>query len=154
MNNQKVSFEELFPLMEEKMKNGESFSFLAFGDSMLPFLKNGKDLVTLSPVTKTIRKNDVIFYRRENGQFVLHRVIKTLPGGKLWLCGDNQLYIERGISSEQVIAVLTGVVRNGKNVSLSSFSYRLYLVFLTVKRNIRLFYYRAKNKISRILKQK
>ena len=154
MNNQRISFQEIFPLIEEKIAKGESFSFLAHGDSMLPFLKNGKDLVTLSPVTNKIKPGDVIFYRRENGMFVLHRVIKTFDNGEMWLCGDNQLYIERNIFPCQVIAILTGIERDGKKVSLSSFSYKLYLTWLSVKRNTKLFYYRVKNKILRILKQK
>jgi len=111
--NLNASFEQLFPLIQEHIQNGESFTFTAFGNSMYPFLRNGLDRVCLSPVTLPIRKFDVVFYRRKNGAFVLHRVIRV-RGEQLTLCGDNQLYPEKGISVQQVIAILTEYEKNGK----------------------------------------
>lgn len=154
MNKRDVSFSDLLPIIQEKIQKGESFSFLASGDSMLPFLRNGQDLVTLSPKPETFKKNDVIFYRRENGQFILHRIVKVLESGEMWLCGDNQLYIERKIFPEDVIAILTKIKRDEKVISLTSLSYKCYLFRLEISRNTRLFYHRAKNKFVRILKRK
>lgn len=154
MNSQNISFSDLLPIIQEKIQKGESFSFLANGDSMLPFLRNGQDLVTLSPKPERFKKNDVIFYRRENGQFILHRIVKILDSGEMWLCGDNQLYIERKIFPEDVIAILTEIKRDGKMLSLTSLSYKCYLLRLAISRNTRLFYHRAKNKLGRILKRK
>lgn len=149
MNHKKVSFQELIPLIEEKMKTGESFSFLAFGTSMLPFIRNGKDIVTLSPCSKNLKKNDVIFYRRTSGQFVLHRITKVRKNGELWLCGDNQILIEKEIFPEQVIAILTKLERDGKEIALHSFPLSLYLLYLPIRR----FVYRVLIFIKRMLKR-
>jgi hypothetical protein len=43
------------------------------------------------------KKYDVIFYRRENGQYVLHRIIKIKKDG--YVCrGDNQTAKEYPVS--------------------------------------------------------
>ncbi len=154
MNAKAISFEELFPLISEKIAEGKSFSFLAFGKSMLPFLKNGVDTVTLSPVKGNLEKNDVIFYRRKSGQFILHRIVKILDNGEIWLCGDNQYFIEKGIYKDQVIAILTSVNRKGKDICLTSFMQKLYLTYLPVRRSVFLLGYKIKNRIKRILKRK
>lgn len=147
MNNQKIAFKALFPIIEEKINLGDSFSFLAFGNSMLPFIKNGKDIVTLSPIKRPILKNDVVFYRRKSGQFVLHRVVRRLDSGEFWLCGDNEFQIEKGIEKEQIIALLTDIKR-GKNGLLNiPFISKIYLVFLPLKRSALLFRYKVKNRI-------
>ncbi len=134
ITGKKVRFEDLFPIIEETIKRGQSFSFCAFGNSMLPFIRNGKDTVTLGPVVGTLTKNDVIFYRRENGQFVLHRIVKVCPDGSFSLCGDNQFRIERGIRTHQIIAKLNRLERDGKEVPLQAFSLRLWVFFLPLRR--------------------
>ena len=132
--NKKVSFEELFPIIDETIKSGNKFSFCAFGISMLPYIRNGKDIVTLGPVKGKLRKNDVIFYRRTNGQFVLHRIVKAYSKETYDLCGDNQHLIEKGITSRQIIAKLDGLERDGKQISLNSFKTRIWCFCLPMRR--------------------
>ena len=132
--NKKVRFEELYPLIQETIGNGDTVSFCAFGVSMLPFIRNGKDLVTLGPVLQKLAVNDIIFYRRKSGQFVLHRIVKIYPDGSFGLCGDNQYHIENEITQEQVIAKLVGLNRKGKEISLTSPLVRVWCFFLPFRR--------------------
>ena len=134
ITGKRVQFEELFPIIEETIKRGKTFSFCAFGNSMLPFIRNGKDTVTLGPVDDRLDKNDVIFYRRNNGQFVLHRIVKLCSDGSFCLCGDNQFRIERGILKHQIIAKLNRLERDGKEIPLRSLSVRLWCCFLPIRR--------------------
>ena len=134
MNHKKVTFEDLYPIIENTIKAGNEFSFCAFGSSMLPFIRNGKDLVTLGPVSEKLKKRDVIFYRRANGQFVLHRIVAVRENGIYDLCGDNQGYVEKGISHNQIIAKLTRIERDGKEVRLDSFSAKLWYLWLPAHR--------------------
>lgn len=134
ITGKKVRFEELFPIIEETIKKGNSFSFCAFGCSMLPFIRNGKDTVTLGPVREPLAKNDIIFYRRENGQFVLHRIVKVCPDGSFSLCGDNQYSIEKGITCDRIIARLDRLQRNGKDVALNSPAVFLWCRYLPLRR--------------------
>lgn len=100
---------------------------------MLPFLRGGKDRVTLSPLTRPLRKNDIIFYRRKNGAFVLHRIIACTHKGYT-LCGDNQYYEEKGIQKEDVIGILTGLERKGRQKNLSGVSHKIWCFFLPARR--------------------
>ena len=130
----KVRFEELFPIIEDTIQKGNSFSFCAFGSSMLPFIRNGKDLVTLGPVQDSLAKNDIIFYRRKGGQFVLHRIVRVCPDGSFHHCGDNQFRIEKGIAKHQIIAKLERLERDGKNVDLHAFPVQLWCSLLPLRR--------------------
>lgn len=149
ITNKKASFEELYPIIQETVEQGNSFSFCAFGRSMLPYIRNGKDLVVLGPTQNPIKRHDVVFYRRDNGRFVLHRVLKVYPDGSCDLCGDNQFSIEKGIRAHQIIAKLIRVERNGRVILPNSFSSKAFCFFLPLRR----FYLHVKSSVKhRILK--
>lgn len=132
--SKKVRFEELYPIIKDTLAKGDTVTFCAFGVSMLPFIRNGKDLVTLGPAEERLSAGDVIFYRRSSGQFVLHRIVKVHPNGVYDLCGDNQYAVEKGICQKQVIGKLVGLQRNGKSISLHSFSSKTWCFFLPTRR--------------------
>ena len=62
---------------EEIARNG----FLLYrnvGDSMLPLIRQGRDLVLVSRKPEgRLKKYDVPLYRRDSGQYVLHRILKV-----------------------------------------------------------------------------
>ena len=124
MPNTRVWLEQLFPLMQERLKAGESVQFTPKGISMRPMIEGGRDRVVLSPLPEKLKKYDLPFYRRDDGHFVLHRIVKV---GKTYTCiGDNQLIHELGVRQDQMIALATGLYRKGKYYSLDSFGYKLY----------------------------
>ena len=91
---------------------------------MLPMLRQGVDTVVLSPVPDRLRKYDIPFYCRDNGQFVLHRAIAENPTGFV-CCGDNQAEKEI-VDREQLLGVVCGYLRGGKCYTLRYLPYRLY----------------------------
>lgn len=116
--------EQLLPIIEEQLQNGQSVRFTTNGTSMLPMLRDGKDQVLLSPLPERLKKYDLPLYRRENGQFVLHRIVGV---GETYTCvGDNQFDLERGLRQQQMIGVVTEFTRKGKTYSVNAFSYKLY----------------------------
>lgn len=124
MLERNVQLEELMPLIRECLACGQSVRFAPRGTSMLPMLRQGKDEVVLSPVPQRLKKYDLPLYRRENGQFVLHRVIKAAES---YTCiGDNQFRKEPGLSHEQMIAVVSAFSRGGKEHSVTELGYRIY----------------------------
>jgi len=142
-----TTFLELMPLLSESISLGKSVTFTANGQSMHPYIRGGKHRVTISPITDPIQKNDVVFYQRKNGVFVLHRVIRVHSDGSLTFCGDRQFSLEEGIEPSQCIAKLTAVERNGKSHSPRSFFSRCWCFFLPVLR----FTYRIGSKIKHFL---
>lgn len=109
------------------LESGGEFRIYPRGYSMLPLLVQERDSVVLVKPEGSLKKNDIAFYLRDNGQYVLHRVI-SCSDGKYVMCGDNQLQPETGIEDRHIIGVVKSFTRKGKAVKLTSFSYRLYLL--------------------------
>lgn len=112
------------PLIRERLAAGQTLRFSPRGTSMLPMLRQGRDSVVLAPVPATLKKYDLPLYQRDNGQFVLHRVVAA---GETYTCiGDNQFQLETGLRHDQMIAVVTAFSRGGREISVTSPGHRLY----------------------------
>lgn len=136
-----VHLYEMSEAMQFVLENGGEVSFVTRGFSMLPLLRNHMDTAFLRKPNRAIRRGDVLFYRRTNGAFVLHRVISVRKDGFV-LRGDNQTEKEYGIQPEQVLAVLTAVRRKeGKMIHASDTAYRFYCFALPLVRLFRLHIY-------------
>jgi hypothetical protein len=95
------------------------------GDSMLPLIREGKDLLIIEKKSGRLKKYDIPLYKRDSGQYVLHRVLKVRRDDYV-ICGDNRWRKEYGITDRHIIGVLTAVVRNGRELSVTDWRYRLY----------------------------
>ncbi len=82
------------------------------GDSMFPTIQP-RDLLVIEAVRKPLKVNDVPLYKRDSGQYVLHRIV-GIKNGKYMMKGDNRTFIEKGITDRHIIGVLTSIIRNGK----------------------------------------
>jgi len=124
-----ASIGDMYESISISIENGGQFSMITAGTSMMPLLRNRKDTVVLTKQSEKLKLFDIPLYKRKNGQFVLHRVLK-IDENTYSMCGDNQLTLERGITDSDVVAVVSKIVRNGKEIDLNnSWSYSLY-VFL------------------------
>ena len=111
---------------EEIAKYGE-LVYTNVGNSMLPLLREGRDLFIISrKPTGRLKKYDVPLYKRDSGQYVLHRILKVRRNDYI-LCGDNRWRREKGITDRHVIGVLTAIIRDGKTISVTDRRYRLYV---------------------------
>lgn len=149
-----ASIEEMLPIIEEKLKAGGEVTFSPQGISMWPLIVPPRDSVTLKAISDGVKGGDIVFYRRQNGEFVLHRVLKVKKNGDLVLRGDNQLWKEYGITTQMVLAKAVSVNRKGRDIDFSSFGYRLYLRMIVPMNTIRVFFKIAIRKIKRTLKIK
>ncbi len=128
--NKKVSLNDLFPIISEQLNAGGSASFTVHGNSMEPLFKNRKSTVRIEKPKKAPKKYDVIFYRRENGDFILHRIVGVKKDG--YICrGDNQISNEYPVKAEAVIGVVTEYGNDGKLSSINSLKQKIY-AFLRV----------------------
>ena len=82
------------------------------GDSMFPIIR-ARDLLIIEAVREPLKIGDVPLYKRDSGQYVLHRIVAAKKG-KYAMKGDNRTFVEKGVTDRQIIGVLTGIVRNGK----------------------------------------
>lgn len=148
--NTAVSLDDLMPLITEQLSLGQSVKFSPRGVSMLPMLRQGVDSVVLSPLPQQLKKYDIPLYKRENGSYVLHRVIKV--GEHYTLMGDNQFVKEEGISHSQLIGVVTAFYRGDKKYSTDNVLYRGYCVLWCAVRPARHFAKRCIRRIGRCFK--
>lgn len=96
------------------------------GGSMLPMLREKRDLIVVERPRGRLNKYDVALFRGEGGKCILHRVIRVEPDGYV-LRGDNNRASERGIREEQILGVLTAFVRDGREIAVTDERYRLYV---------------------------
>ncbi|MBR4500351.1 MAG: S26 family signal peptidase [Clostridia bacterium] len=106
----------------------EYLAYRISGVSMLPMLRQEKDLVTLRRYDgKGLKKYDVAMYDRGGPRrYVLHRVVEVGDGSYTFL-GDNCITKERNISESAIVAVLDSFTREGKQISVNDPKYRIYV---------------------------
>ena len=117
--------EVLIPELLALLEQTDSVPLTISGNSMSPFLVHGRDTVFLSKITRPLKKGDMIFYRRQNGQYVLHRICRVHPDG-YDLVGDAQTRIEPGIRPEQVLAIVNTVRRKGTLLKKGDFRWDFF----------------------------
>lgn len=145
-----AALEELMPLIREQLEAGCSVRFSPQGVSMLPMLRQGTDSVVLSPLPEQLEKYDLPLYRRDDGSYVLHRIVKA---GQTYTCmGDNQFIPEPGLRRDQMIALVTVFYRGSREISVKDPGYRLYCRFWHYSRPVRHFWRRGMNFLRRCLK--
>jgi len=139
--------------MREKLEAGGTAYFNPRGTSMLPMLHNDGDKVKLKKADKPLKKYDLPLYIRDDGAFVLHRVVRRpSPDGTYTMCGDNQWRLERGIRHDQLVGVVVAFKRNGREYSTDSRLYKLYCRIWVAAMPLRHLLFGGINKIKRILK--
>lgn len=136
--------QELLPFIEEALNNNKTFTIPITGTSMLPLLVKGRDTVTIKKCETTLKKGDLPLYRRQDGSFVLHRVVSVDADGTYTMCGDNQFLKEKGIAHTAIIGVVTTITRNGKTFSVDSKKYQLYVKLGLLLLNVRYPYKRLR----------
>ena len=73
---------------EQELERKGTITYTCRGVSRLPLLRQQKDLFTITMRQGRCRKYYVALYKRADGAYVLHRIIKVLPDGYVFL-GDN-----------------------------------------------------------------
>jgi hypothetical protein len=56
----------------------------------------------------------------------MHRILKVRENDYI-LCGDNRWEREAGVQDDWILGVLTAVVRDGKEIKVTDWRYRLYV---------------------------
>ena len=134
---------------EQELDRKGTITYTCRGVSMLPLLRQQKDLFTITKRQSRCKKYDVALYKRADGAYVLHRIIKVLPDGYVFL-GDNCLNKEYGITDQDVLGVMTSFVRDGKEYAADAGGCLLYAKVWYMLYPVRRFWKLLKLKIRRI----
>ena len=123
--------------MEQLLQDGNILKLKPQGYSMYPLFIPGRDEALIQQAAlESLRKNDVVLYRRDSGILVLHRICRITDNG-FNLVGDNQREVEGPLRPSQIIGRLVAFVRDGKEISVRQPFYRflssLWLFLLPVR---------------------
>ena len=147
MERLEKSMEILVELMEEPLAEGREVGLTTRGNSMWPLLLSGRDKIFLKRLD-FYKKYDIILYKRDNGSYVLHRIVGEKNGAFI-LAGDGEFKKEYPIYKNQIEAGAVGGVRKGRPFSCTDFPYRLYSVVWTFLLPVRPFVIRLAGPIRR-----
>lgn len=157
MSDQTLSTEEIEKArgslrFEEYLDRYGSLTYRNKGVSMMPLLKEGRDLFTLVPKgAGRCKKYDVVLYRNRKGQYVLHRVVEVRPEGYV-IRGDNT-YSDEHYNDSDILAVMTSFVHKGKEHTVDEAGYRFYSVLRTKTYPLRKQYFRLRHLGGNILRR-
>ena len=115
-----------FVEIASRIADGERVRIRAKGNSMLPFIKDGRDEIILEkPNEQSFQKGRLLLVKMKDERYILHRV-KTIYDTCILLRGDGNLSILETCTKDDVIAEATTVIRNGKTIERGSLRWNLY----------------------------
>ena len=121
-----ASMEELAPIISEIVGAGREVTITVTGNSMRPLWYHLKNNVTLAGCDpQRLKKGDVPLYRRADGRYVLHRILRV-HADTFDLVGDGQYVVETGLEKFRVLAVVTRFTKGGHSYSVRNWGYRAY----------------------------
>ncbi len=104
-----VLLEEAGRLLDE----GREVTFTPLGNSMLPFIRGGKDSVTLRKEA-SVQVGDMVLARLP-GRYVLHRLV-ALDGDRATLMGDGNLQGTESCTRADIMGTVTAIHRGNRSV--------------------------------------
>lgn len=110
---------------EDEIKRTGRIIYTNVGDSMMPLIKQGRDVLVISTVNGRLKRYEIPLYKRDSGQYVLHRILKVRKNDYV-ICGDNRCNKEYGITDRHIIGVLSGIIRDGREIHMTDIKCRIY----------------------------
>ena len=146
-----IESKALYYTFEELLQKDGHFIYTNVGYSMMPLLRQKKDIIEICKKdVDRCKKYDVVLYKRGN-RYILHRIIKVLPDG-YYIVGDHCTKLEKDIKDENIIGIMTRVIRNGKTITPDNIWYKLYVHLWCDFYPIRFLLIRIKGFINRCLR--
>lgn len=106
------------------LKKGKKVSLYVRGTSMMPFLKEGDEVVLVSPYRTSVRKGNIVLAHTLHYGYVLHRVIGRKKD-LLVLAGDANARRTETVVNREVLGVVEEAYRNGSELHINGLLKRL-----------------------------
>lgn len=133
---------EKFSSFERELDESGKLIFTNVGVSMLPLLREKRDVMVITKLSENPKKLQAVLFRRNGvegrGKYVLHRIVKIRKDGKFFIVGDNCTDGEI-VDKNDILGVLSAVIRDGKQIDFKGLKYRLYLYFWCAPYHLRFF---------------
>lgn len=93
------------------------------GHSMQPLVRKMRDIVTILPVSRPLRKGDIVLFRRADGVYVVHRLIR-IEKDAVQTLGDNCPRPDAPLPISEVLGIVTHVQRGKRTLHVDTPSWR------------------------------
>ncbi|MBQ7217042.1 MAG: S24/S26 family peptidase [Synergistaceae bacterium] len=124
--------------IEQYLDSAGKLIYTNKGTSMLPLLRQGKDMFIITKKgSERCKRGDVVLFRRGNDN-VLHRIINVNPDS-YDILGDNCIAYEKGITDSSIMGIMTGFIRGGNEYSITSAGYKFYTFIILHTIGLRIF---------------
>jgi len=145
MEKGKRSYEEIFETEEVIFRTNK-------GVSMMPLLREDRDIMLIRRRgAERCKKYDAVLFKRDSGQYVMHRILKVRPRD-YWIVGDNCVGGEY-VREDQILGVLTGVIRGRRRIDVNSPGYLLYVHLWCDAYPVRFFILKVFHRMKRLVKK-
>ena len=106
-------------------KGAGSFPCRSRAAACRPFLCHRRDYIYFTRPEEELKRGDMVFYQRDSGQYVMHRIWKVRPEG-YYMVGDAQTQIEGPLRREQIFARIVRVKRKGRILEPGDFWWEFF----------------------------
>lgn len=120
-----VDTNEYVTVLRELAGEGRVVSMLVAGSSMSPFLCHKRDYIYFTKPDRELRRGDMVFYQRDTGQYVMHRIYKRKKDD-YYMVGDAQTQIEGPLRGDQIFARIIKVKRKGRIIEPGNFWWEFF----------------------------
>ena len=139
--------------IEDYLNERGTLTYSNVGTSMMPLLRQGRDLFTVRRKgPERCKVGDVVLYRRPPDKYVLHRIVEVREDSYVIL-GDNCICREYGVTDSDILGVMTGYIRDGKEHSVTEQAYLDYTARILRNEKKRVARIRLKLRIRRTLRR-
>ncbi len=108
----------LFDEVVSMLSKGYTVTLHAKGNSMFPFIVEGRDCVVLQKAVR-IQEGDIVLVRLAGKRYVLHRIYHV-AGNEIVLMGDGNVHGRERCRTEDICGVVLEIIRDGRFISCHS----------------------------------
>lgn len=83
------------------------------GVSMEPLIRRDTDIITVVPLTRSVRRGDIVLFLDSLDRYCVHRVIRWKKG-KIVTRGDNCMTADFPSEPEKMLGLVVSVTRDGR----------------------------------------
>ncbi len=98
------------------------------GNSMRPLVRKERDDVTIAPLTRPLRRGDVVLFQARDGRYTVHRVIRCLPA-QILTQGDHCRCPDLPTPLEDVFGLVIQVTRGKLRLPINNAFFRFCGLF-------------------------
>lgn len=146
----KIDTNKYVSVFRNLVEEDKEVGLLISGNSMAPFLVHERDYIYFKKPDRQLKAGDMVFYQRENGQYIMHRIFDIKDDG-YYMLGDSQFQIEGPLNESQIFALVTKVKRKGKVLEPENLIWKFFDGPWRKSYSVRRLLFRVRRKLNSIL---